>query len=282
MKKQLIPFLLPLPMQNFPYVDSDFDAITDYEILSKMTKKINEIIAILEELDPEQFKEYVDSQIASLKELLETELLENVQELKSLIIQAEQNANKYTDTQIELLDTKIIAKLEKEINNLLTYINNNNKLIYNYVNQVKKELEEEISNISINLNVFNPIKGKVDTLQNTIFDLYNYFRIYGIEAKEFDILGLTALEFDNKKITAENFDLYGKKLLTKDFNCNMYSPFTGKIEPISSVVTQLAFLHKNAIEALEFDNLDLNAETFDNKELTAYNFDWNGKELLVS
>lgn len=123
--------------------------------------------------------------------------------------------------------------------------------------------------------------GKIDNVQNVVYNLYSYLRYFGITALEFDSLGLTAKEFDNKQLTARNFDLYGKNELLVDFNHNMYSPFTGEITPLSVIINQLANFHKVPITAQEFDNLELTSKEFDDKNLTAYQFDWEGKTLLT-
>lgn len=126
------------------------------------------------------------------------------------------------------------------------------------------------------------LHGQINNVQDVIYNLYKYLRYYGIKAIKFDSLGLTASEFDNKNLTARDFDLYSKCKLEIDLIHNMFSPFTGEIVSLQTVIQNLANLHQNELTALEFDELDLTAQEFDNKDLTAYQFDWEGKILLTA
>lgn len=60
MNKKLRP-LPPLQvLQNFPFLDYDFDAATQYEIMNKMTEKIDEIICYINNILDKSINEYID------------------------------------------------------------------------------------------------------------------------------------------------------------------------------------------------------------------------------
>ncbi len=62
----------------------------------------------------------------------------------------------------------------------------------------------------------------------------------------------------------------------------MNNPFTGREEPISQIIMQLAAFHmEDAITAQEYDNLNLTAQDYDNRNLTAYQYDVMAKQYLL-
>lgn len=56
--------LRPLPplqvLQNFPFMDYDFDAATNWEIMQKMTQKIDEIVCFINNIIEQSINEYID------------------------------------------------------------------------------------------------------------------------------------------------------------------------------------------------------------------------------
>ena len=62
----------------------------------------------------------------------------------------------------------------------------------------------------------------------------------------------------------------------------MFSPFTGQIESLKSVILSLVGLHRgDALTAEEYDLLDLDADTYDAYAVDAYDYDFSGKTILV-
>lgn len=272
-----IPLYINCTNLNFPFIEETFDSLTTYKMLCKVAGVVTHIQEYLISLDFSQYKEYVDQEINSLREYVNYK--DN--ELMQYIDQQINIAKNYTDEQISELNLNLIKYINNKITEIKEYSDNQDIILKNYIDEEILKLEKEIEDIAVKgIKVYNPTNGKYDYLQNTLNDMYNYLRYYGIKAIEFDSLGLTANEFDVKLITAREFDLFSKEILLVNWCCKMFSPITGKIESISQVVNELASLHKNEITAEEFDLLDLTAEEFDNKNLTAYQFDWEGKILL--
>ena len=48
-------------LQNFPYLEDDFDALTDYELFSKMTKRVNEIYKMFKDGIDQDVKDYINA-----------------------------------------------------------------------------------------------------------------------------------------------------------------------------------------------------------------------------
>lgn len=79
-------------------------------------------------------------------------------------------------------------------------------------------LQEQIDNLEFELpDVFNPVKDMMDSLQNTINDLYfNTFDTW-ISPNEFDALNITPNGFDALNITPNEFDHNAKTILDAAF-----------------------------------------------------------------
>lgn len=272
-----IPLFFGCANGNFPFIEETFDSLTTYKMLCKIAGVVNTIQGYLQDLDFDQYKEYVDQQITNLKIYVDSQDAS----IRNYVDQQVQQAKNYTDEEIAKLNLSLLQYINTQIQKLKEYSDAQDVLLKNYIDEEVLKLYKEIEEIATKgIRVYNPTTGQYDYLQNTINDLYTYLRYYGITANEFDTLALTAEEFDNKLITARDFDLYAKEILMINWCCKMYSPVTGEIEPISQVVNELASLHKTEITAQEFDNLDLTAQAFDDKNISAYDFDWNGKILL--
>lgn len=272
-----IPLFFGCANGNFPFIEETFDSLTTYKMLCKIAGVVNTIQEYLQDLDFDQYKEYVDEQITNLKIYVDSQDAN----IKNYVNQQVEQAKNYTDEEIAKLNLSLLQYINTQIQKLKEYSDAQDILLKNYIDEEVLKLYKEIEEIATKgIRVYNPTTGEYDYLQNTLNDLYTYLRYYGITANEFDSLGLTALNYDNKLITAREFDLYSKEILMINWCCKMYSPITGEIEPISKVVNELASLHKTEITAQEFDNLDLTAEEFDGKNISAYDFDWNGKILL--
>ena len=82
------------------------------------------------------------------------------------------------------------------------------------------------------------------------------------------------------ELTAYEYDNYGKLRLGIGINL-IRSPFDGTYQSTETLIWQLAGLHKNALTAQEYDDKELEAETYDLLALSAYDYDWNGKTLIA-
>lgn len=220
-----------------------------------------------------QFKTYTDEtdkKLAAWKSGIEAELGEEEQKI-------------YDHVTSELL--RIKTELTTEVALQISYLR---KLIDQYNNVTKSWVEGRLQQFlneipQSQVLVINPTSGTIDSLQQTLYDMYDYYREDGLTAQEYDELMLTAEEYDNKELSAYEYDFYSKRVLEKDSRFYMFSPVNGKYEYYQTVIYELAALHMLlAMTAEEYDALELTAETFDGKEITAYDYDWNAKQLLVA
>lgn len=169
------------------------DMMTDVEYLLGILKKLNSMIAQLNE-NTKFIEEYngkieeIEAEIASLRqEMVDFEKAVNdditsrfaaiIIELRAMIATALMQANAYTDS-------------------------------------IAERLEEEIQEISIGqITAFDPSTGQYESLQQIIDNLFNSTREDALTATEYDDLELTATVYDGYQITATDYDQHGKSLL---------------------------------------------------------------------
>ena len=152
--KPLTPFKW-FVLQNFPYIDADFDAITNYQLFCKLGEEINKII---------------DS------ENVLGEQVENV-------TNAFNDLKSYVDNYFENLDVQ--DEIDKKIDEMVedgTFTN----LIKNYVDPLIDEqneilnnaIEEQNENINLINNKVNAVTSGTPLGANSIDDMTNTERIY--------------------------------------------------------------------------------------------------------
>ena len=129
-KYKLSPFKLQV-LQNFPYIEADFDAITNYQLLCKVVDYLNQVI----------------DNMNTTESIVQTQI-ENIDALYNAYVEL----HDYVDTYFKNLD------VQDEINNKLDEMAEDGSLttlIGNYVDPIQDAFEEEIN-------------GQMTTFQNTI------------------------------------------------------------------------------------------------------------------
>ena len=181
-------------IQNFPFLEKDFDALNDYQMMSQIFKYLDEKIKEVDEKyggvyetvekiegDFETFKTEVNQTIATFK----TEVLRDFQ-----------------------------SQMDNQYNRVIELLNQYQIVFRAYVDSQINIVNERIDEIEVGaVNVYNPLTGLVEPITKVIDDLYNQLRYNAITSSEYDGLELTATEYDGYMITADNFDLNGKTIL---------------------------------------------------------------------
>jgi hypothetical protein len=224
------------------------------------------------------FEAQIEAQFEELKANLENYIFQEIHEaLEQLIIEL-------GEIRAELVQLR--SDLTNEILKVNASIRAHDKVLRTWVDARLQQFIDSIPDLTT-VNVWNPIKGRITSIQEAVNDLYTLARPNGLTAGEYDAMQLTATQYDALDITAFDYDnyardIFGQRGLYKNPLYYMNSPFTGLYVPITTVINELAHLHKaDALTAAEYDALDLTASDYDNYELTAYDFDWSGKLLLV-
>lgn len=180
-------------LSNFPFLEKDFDALTDYELISKIFEHFeNEI----KEID-EKYADILD--------------LRNEFEAFKQEIQNEFNSFE------NRINTEVDSKLTQNYNRVVQLLSDYQILFNNELQGLRTDLEAEIESIELgNVIAYNPTNGEYENVSKVIMDVYDTLRVNSITASEFDGLELTATEFDGLEITAYNFDVNGKIMLENE------------------------------------------------------------------
>lgn len=189
-------------LQNFPFIEADFDALTNYELICKITGKLNEVIS-----NQNEISEAYNTLLNGYKELYDYvhEYLVDIDEVKEAIIRIDESLNKAIEDIQENSDNIIL--LNQRIDSVRDELKT-------YVDEKVLMLEQEIQNIQIgDISVYDPTTGEILPLQTVINNLYGLTNKDGLTASEFDALDLTATGFDAYQITAYDFDASGKVIL---------------------------------------------------------------------
>ena len=259
-------------------ISDEYQALIDWKNsheteYSELLRRVNNL-----ELEINTFEAQIQEEFDSLKNGLEAYIYEQIHEaLGQLIIEL-------GDVRAEIIQLR--ADVTRAILDLEGDIRAQDMMLRNWVNARLDQFIEEIPDLTT-INVWNPVRGALTSVQIAIDDLYNLGRSGGLTASEYDAMQLTASEYDSLDLTAYEYDNYAKDILGQRgiFKNPLYymnSPFTGEYVPIVTVINELAHLHKaDALTASEYDALDLSAADYDTYDLTAYDYDWSGKLLLV-
>lgn len=191
-------FLRMFCFNNFPFLEKDFDALTDYEMISKIfeyfDKKIKEV--------DEKYAGFGD-EVESLRIQFE-ELQTNI---NSILSDFQENLTTEINDSVDL-------KLANQYNKIVLLLSNYQTVVDNTIENLRSDLEQEIQEIELgNIYTYNPTNGLFEPLSKVINDVYDSSRFDAISALEFDDLELTCTEFQSYNITASNFDYNAKVIL---------------------------------------------------------------------
>lgn len=183
------------------------DSLSYLEMIGKLRYKINEII--------EQTNSY-EERFGTLEQAQE-QLRQDMIELDARFDGIEDELKQYIDDKfepyVEIIENLKQLLLDAEVS-LKQYVDTKNDLLRTELNAEILDLQRQIDDLRFNLpDIYNPRKGKMDSIQDTIIDLYLIGAHAPITASEFDGLQITASSFDELEITGFNFDYYGKYLL---------------------------------------------------------------------
>lgn len=169
---------------TWPYPGGEYLQNLDW-LISRMHKLSNDMQEIQTYF--EEFKEQVSEIVAEQLEVALKPMQDSLAEMESKLNQMEIDL-----TLFHAQLTSLSATHEKDV----------------------RELWDKINSLEFNLpDVFNPVADKMDTLQNTLNDLY--FNTYDtwISPKQFDALNVTPNAFDALNITPRDFDRRAREIL---------------------------------------------------------------------
>ena len=262
---------------------------TPLEMIMKLNQKLNEIITYLDTNTPAT-EQWVTEQIENALKAANAYTDEQIGMVRTDFEEFQQTVEQYMADQTKAFEDfkkeqqrnydAFILSVTTKIAAIQAQVESNNAYIKRWV---ENELNAFIARMEeLYPPVYNPTTGGMDSLQNTLNDMWSKLLYYALTAIEYDNLKLTAEEYDSKKLTAIQYDMWGKKYLTIDMDLYMFDPFTGELVRITTVINKLATFHYEApLTAAEYDALQITAAAYDAKMLTAWDYDNKGKSLLT-
>ena len=236
-----IPLLNICSLNNFPFIEADFDAVTYYQLLCKIVDSVNstieltnnlldeyeemedeynELIALVNELQTrldtiqEELTAYIDLKNAENKAELEAEIDSLASELRSEVASAIQLVN----TTLQEFRTEV-TELEDYVNdqilNFKNYTDSKFSLLDAKYTLITNDLQNQIDNLPDSIpTVYNPASGLKESLQKALYDYWRLLREpYSLTAGEYQNLNITAGAYHQLEITAIDYDLKAKQLL---------------------------------------------------------------------
>lgn len=188
------PYFMNFAIQNFPFIEDKFDGVTDYQLMCKIFKYLDNEI------------KKVDSKYEGVFDIV-SKLEEDFEELK---VDINQKLVQFQNTILSQVDTKN----EALYNRVISLMNDYQIVFKAYVDSQIQVVNNRIDDIEAGaVQVYNPMTGQIEPISKVIDDLYNQLRYDAISCSEYDGLELTADDYDGYMITANNFDLNGKSIL---------------------------------------------------------------------
>lgn len=238
---QKIPLLNICSLNNFPFIEADFDAVTYYQLLCKIVDSVNStieltnnlldeyeemeeeytrLIALVNELQTrldtiqEELTEYIDLKTAETKAELEAEIDDLASDLRTEVSEAIQLVN----TTLEEFRTEV-TELEDYVNdqilNFKNYTDSKFSLLDAKYTLITNDLQNQINQLPDSIpTVYNPASGLKESLQKLIYDYWRLLREpYSLTAGEYQQLNITAGAYQQLEISAIDYDLKGKEIL---------------------------------------------------------------------
>lgn len=187
-------------LNDFPFIEQDFDSLTVYGIICQMAGEINKLILQVnkntEDLSNININfDNINNAISNINQEIEN--------LKADMLKLSTDINKQVD-----------AKLENQYSRVVQLMSDYQTIFNNELKTLRSDLEEEIKNIELgNVIAYDPTTGEYSNVSIVIQNVYDALRNNAITVNEFEALNLTAEGFDNKEISAYNFDVNSKTFL---------------------------------------------------------------------
>ena len=194
--RKLLPIFKGWAIANFPFIEEDFDELTLYGMICKISEYLNEM--------REQVNKNTETAI---------EYEEYLREIQAKVEELEADYERF---KIEI-DEDIGNRFRELTYQLTTELNNQIAIIRYYVDTQYQELNQKIDDvIAGDITIYDPTTGLLSPIQVVINNLFDMNRENAITCTEFDALELTATEFDAYELTAYEFDVNAKALLTSN------------------------------------------------------------------
>lgn len=190
---RLLPVFRGWAIANFPFIEEDFDEMTIYGMICKISEYLNQM-RIQVNKNTETAQEYEEYLV---------EIKAKVLELETEFEQFKNDVEEEINQRFTELTTLLINEIETELG-ILRY----------EMNQMYNELSHRIDEIVAgDITLYDPTTGLISPIQVVINNLFDMNRVNAITCTEYDGLELTATYYDSLDISAYDFDVNAKALL---------------------------------------------------------------------
>lgn len=290
------------------------DSLSYYEVLCKLVDFLNKMVDSLNEalVEVDNYEKnayaYTDKQIAKNNVILQSQInakiAEEMEEVKANLqkaidkYNAELEAYKiYNDDRVDSIDSKlnnIVPEVEQIRDNLIDYVNNAVKGMNDSVHllsdnftlqmeqhrrQVELEMAELMGQVKdllahSSITMLDPTTGRTDYINNVVNHVYDYSRVHGAFAIQYDTWGKTCAWWDEFGATARGLDTVADQIVPHNQTMFTRNPFTGNIDTVRRTFTFVVQQYSTAQTALQRDRNENTAEYIDNENQTAKNIDF--------
>lgn len=263
------------------------DSLSYYEVLCKLTKRLNEVIDNVNELEP-----LINEMQATLKEIQEQKaeverqiqlLLDQMRkDVDNMIAEAQDEIDERLSA-MEAYAKKEFAKyqaliilLEQQVQDWEVYLKGYyDKGLIEQWTKLKAYVDQRFLDYS---EIWNPVWQEVQPSRKTTQEMYDFVG-WAIPAGYLDAINITAKELEDLRIPAKGWDTKSGVFLwhwwnKKNHVWEMANPWTGNMDDPRHVLTTLIGMHQEGVTAQELEDANIPVEAYDDSETTAYDHDW--------
>lgn len=243
-------------------------------LYDKLDNVVNELESLIQQ-NTDKLEDFVNEQIQLINDLINSFQLDYHAKIKYIELKMNQ-----LEIELKTIIHEVDNKHDKKEKEILRVISNNYLLLVKYVNN-------KIDNISLDIDVVNPINGRKEPLQKVLNQIVEYFS-KGLTARQYRNLHLTAKQYRELDLTAYQYRMYGihkhelNKLYGykngKGYHYDVYG--RKRKEPISSVISAFG----KGITAGGYYDTDMSAKQYRifSEKYGAKNLDLYGKFILTN
>lgn len=264
---------------NTNYYDTDLKELIcmykkllgEYQLLVKGFEELKNQVDNLYAYVDDEIQKALDKTIQELNAKMKS-LEEQISILTNQINTFETDVNNRFDIERQRTDMNISALKSEMLGEI-------GKLALDVADEIDK-LRKEIAEIEISMGkIYNPTSAKQDTIENTIFEVWQAARVHALTASQYDALCLTAKEYDDKMLTANTYAVAAQLKLVP---LKVFNPYTGNIDTLQNAINTAAIMGEtNPMTASEYANLHLSADAYKAFDITSQQYDFNAKSYLI-
>lgn len=184
------------------------------------------------------------------------------------------------DAKDQMTNVEFLLGTVKKLNEIVIQTNKNSEFIDEYTGKIE-QIEREIEALRIEYEEFTQAIGEEISQFESNINQSIALQFAQIKV-ELQAMIATALNQANAYTDSVAAQLHSEIEQISVGQISVFDPTTGMISPLQTVIDNLyGSTRENALSANEYDNLELTATAYDAYQISAFDYDKNGKEILV-